>query len=455
LKLFLGNSEYCEKNMVDILNDLEKLEKLSLVSKVCTELENHLGLNDKDLAEFIIHLAEKNDTFDKFKSVLIETSGDSFPDSFIANLLRIIQRMNPSMRQQPTQTANNTMSTGPVTGSNFKTIDPGVKKVLCPALALPNERIAQKEASSSDNDREEEEEKEEKKEKHKETKSHHHNHHKKSKKSSTKSRRRSRSRSEDRSSPKSWSRSRSRSPPRKQQQSSDGLRSPKINNKNTYKDEPVIYHTKPMVGKIYDGIVSSLMQFGCFVKLENFSQKTEGLVHISNLREEGRVSLVADVVSRHQKVKVKVLSCLGTKISFSMKEVDQFTGKDLNPANTKRLKQVAPSNVDIDANNSATRNPDRPDSVYDAAPVYEDDDDSKVNVKVKNKQISDFEKWELQQLRNANAIQLTDLPYYDRENGILEDVEEEEDQDIEIELVEDESIFLKGYGIFIILYTIK
>jgi ATP-dependent RNA helicase DHX8/PRP22 len=463
--------------MGDILNDLEKLEKLSLVSKVCTELENHLGLNDKDLAEFIIHLAEKNDTFDKFKSVLIETSGDSFPDSFIANLLRIIQRMNPSMRQQPTQTANNTMSTGPVTGSNFKTIDPGVKKVLCPALALPNERIAQKEASSSDNDREEEE-KEEKKEKHKETKSHHHNHHKKSKKSSTKSRRRSRSRSEDRS---SRSRSRSRTPPRKQQRNRDRSRSPDTHNSSSHSSskrsgdhslredersrkfdkysggssvamgkEP----TEPVAGDIYDGIVSSLMQFGCFVQLNSFRKKTEGLVHISNLREEGRVSVVADVVSRHQKVKVKVLSCLGTKISLSMKEVDQFTGKDLNPANTKRLKQATTSYGSGSGGQSslygegaaAARNPDRPDSVYDSAPVNEDDDDSKVNVKVKNKQISDFEKWELQQLRNANAIQLTDMPYFDEENGILQNEEEEEIQDIEIELVEDECVFLKGYG---------
>ncbi len=68
---------------MSLLSDLEKLERLSLVSKVCTELENHLGLNDKDTAEFIIHLAEKNDTFDKFKKVLIETSGESFPVSVL------------------------------------------------------------------------------------------------------------------------------------------------------------------------------------------------------------------------------------------------------------------------------------------------------------------------------------------------------------------------------------
>ncbi|KAL4676513.1 hypothetical protein H8959_010658 [Pygathrix nigripes] len=29
--------------------ELTKLEYLSLVSKVCTELDNHLGINDKDL----------------------------------------------------------------------------------------------------------------------------------------------------------------------------------------------------------------------------------------------------------------------------------------------------------------------------------------------------------------------------------------------------------------------
>ncbi len=31
------------------MDELQKLEHLSLVSKVCTELDNHLGLNDKDL----------------------------------------------------------------------------------------------------------------------------------------------------------------------------------------------------------------------------------------------------------------------------------------------------------------------------------------------------------------------------------------------------------------------
>lgn len=33
------------------MDELQKLEHLSLVSKVCTELDNHLGLNDKDVGK--------------------------------------------------------------------------------------------------------------------------------------------------------------------------------------------------------------------------------------------------------------------------------------------------------------------------------------------------------------------------------------------------------------------
>ena len=35
------------------MDELQKLEHLSLVSKLCTELDNHLGLNDKDLGEYL------------------------------------------------------------------------------------------------------------------------------------------------------------------------------------------------------------------------------------------------------------------------------------------------------------------------------------------------------------------------------------------------------------------
>ena len=74
------------------MDELKKLEHLSLVSKVCTELDNHYNLNDKDLAEFLIDLAGKNDTFEKFSQAL-KDNGAEFSDSFVENLLRLIKHM--------------------------------------------------------------------------------------------------------------------------------------------------------------------------------------------------------------------------------------------------------------------------------------------------------------------------------------------------------------------------
>ena len=65
------------------MEDLQKLEQLSLVSKICTELENHLGINDKDLAEFIIALADKHPTVEKFKASLIKNGADFPVSAFI------------------------------------------------------------------------------------------------------------------------------------------------------------------------------------------------------------------------------------------------------------------------------------------------------------------------------------------------------------------------------------
>lgn len=49
---------------------LEKLEYLSVVSKVCTELESHLGFADKVLAEYLISLGHESLTVDEFHAKL-------------------------------------------------------------------------------------------------------------------------------------------------------------------------------------------------------------------------------------------------------------------------------------------------------------------------------------------------------------------------------------------------
>ena len=76
---------------------------------------------------------------------------------------------------------------------------------------------------------------------------------------------------------------------------------------------------EPEIGKIYEGKVVKLMDFGAFV---NFMGAKDGLVHISQLKKE-RVEKVSDVVSEGDMVKVKVLDIDSRgKVKLSMKEFD-------------------------------------------------------------------------------------------------------------------------------------
>ena len=61
---------------------------------------------------------------------------------------------------------------------------------------------------------------------------------------------------------------------------------------------------EPEVGKIYDGTVVKIMDFGAFV---NFMPGTDGMVHISELAE-GRVEKVTDVIKEGEQVKVKLMA---------------------------------------------------------------------------------------------------------------------------------------------------
>jgi polyribonucleotide nucleotidyltransferase len=82
----------------------------------------------------------------------------------------------------------------------------------------------------------------------------------------------------------------------------------------------------PEPGKIYEGTVVKVMDFGAFV---NFFGAKDGLVHISQLAPH-RVNKVTDVVKEGDKVKVKLLGMDERgKVRLSMKVVDQATGEDL------------------------------------------------------------------------------------------------------------------------------
>ncbi|MBX9662048.1 polyribonucleotide nucleotidyltransferase [Novosphingobium sp.] len=87
------------------------------------------------------------------------------------------------------------------------------------------------------------------------------------------------------------------------------------------------------VGKIYDGKVVNIVDFGAFV---NFMGGKDGLVHVSEMRNE-RVEKPTDVVKEGQAVKVKVLEIDPRgKVRLSMRVVDQETGAELEDTRPPR-----------------------------------------------------------------------------------------------------------------------
>ncbi len=83
---------------------------------------------------------------------------------------------------------------------------------------------------------------------------------------------------------------------------------------------------EPEIGVIYNGKVVKTADFGAFV---NFLGSKDGLVHVSELRQE-RVQKTTDVVSVGDAVKVKVIGFDDRgKVKLSMRVVDQATGADI------------------------------------------------------------------------------------------------------------------------------
>ena len=87
------------------------------------------------------------------------------------------------------------------------------------------------------------------------------------------------------------------------------------------------------VGKIYNGKVVNIVDFGAFV---NFMGGKDGLVHVSEMKNE-RVERPGDVVSEGMEVKVKVLEIDPRgKVRLSMRVVDQETGEPLEDTRPAR-----------------------------------------------------------------------------------------------------------------------
>ena len=95
---------------------------------------------------------------------------------------------------------------------------------------------------------------------------------------------------------------------------------------------------EPEVGKVYNGKVVKIVDFGAFV---NFMGGKDGLVHISELADQ-RVAKTSDVVAEGQQVKVLMIGSDDRgKVKLSMKRVNQETGEVLEqkPKEPKQSKE--------------------------------------------------------------------------------------------------------------------
>lgn len=447
------------------MDDLESLEFLSLVSKVTSELQNHLGINDKTLAEFVIAQHSKCPSVAKFKSQM-EAMGAEFPESLVDSIDRLILTMHPRHKNkghQSPQQDGSREELGEVekkrrifkglavpdklpefdeeeqdVGSNGRGTHPenGLDDTFAMLESLAGKaRVENGNQNGRKRSRSPESDYEEKRRTYKE-------------------RRRSRSHSRDRRT------TRNHQVRDRDERYSTSLR----NHGNTEEDslyEPVTSRRRhnresndrlkrpptpeideaPILFKVYDGTVTGVKDFGAFVNLQGVKGRVDGLVHVSAMQEGARVNHPSDLVSRTQPVKVKVINIQGSRIGLSMKEVDQVTGQDLIPqkriasgANMEKLDGSGPSH------NGDGRHRDLSSDV----PVFEGD--FKGRSTRQNKRMTSPERWEIKQLIASGAISAAEYPDIDEEYNATLNGEGgfEEEEDVDIEVREEEPPFLAG-----------
>lgn len=412
---------------------MEKLQELSLVSKVCTELENHLGMSDKTLAEFVIDMVRGSISRASFLAD-IKANDLPLPSALAENLYRIVNTMAP---RKPGQGGGK----APLSKKKHEIRDDEqLTAADIPGADIPDDKQAdaKKEAEIEDKaptrrSRKDEDDSRRRRRSSSMDARGGDRDRDRDRNRGGRRHRRSRSRSEtrrrDNDDRDEYGRSRGRG--RERDRSRDRSRDRGRPREREQPREVELYG-------IYDGRVTKVMDFGVFVELDAFArERKEGLVHISNVSSQ-RVGNLKDTMNRGQRVKVKIISISGAKLSMSIKDVDQQTGRDLMPMRSNDGAERAR----LDSRSSDNRswiNPSAPG--MQGGLQQHADDDSKPQRSAKR--MSSPERWEARQLINSGVLSIEDYPTFDEENGGLMNFEATE-EDFEVELNEDEPVFLRG-----------
>ena len=431
------------------MDDLQSLELFSLVSRVMTELQNHLGISEKTLAEFVIDQHLKCGSFSEFKSNFEDAE---FPQSLLESIDRLILTMHPRYKsKQPdnhSTTENNTDLdaldaitrkarifkglTVPDKVQSWNNDDNGLRKdatedakvgAMDDTFAML-EGLAGKARQDRDSNGAERSSR-------KRSRSPDHEDHGSGRRRSHKHQLRSRSRSDERHGRPKGEVDGFDRPAKKHRRRRDS-------GDDTFRRPPTPeLDNQPVLYKVYDGRVTGVKDFGAFVNILGVRGKVDGLVHISAIQEGARVNHPSDLVSRGQPVKVKITSIQGSRIGLSMKEVDQETGRDLMPQ-----RRIA-SGANMERLNGASAK-DRYGNLSLEVPIIEEDLHGKP---VKNKKrLTSPERWEIKQLIASGAVSAADYPDIDEEYHatLAGEGDFEEEEDIDIEVRDEEPPFLAG-----------
>ncbi|KAI9667772.1 MAG: DEAH-box ATP-dependent RNA helicase prp22 [Bathelium mastoideum] len=441
------------------MDGLEDFELLGLVSKVTSEINNHLGISETTLAEFVIDQHTQCQSIAEFKRKLAEM-GAEFPQSLVESIDRLVTALHPKHK-----TKGNGASSANGYGHSADNRDKKAK--VFKGLVIPDKEQSWKETEATKGKSNGSLEQEAKLDAMDDTFAMLEGLAAKAK-GPKPSRKRSVSpvededRGRDRSKRhrySSESRSRSRRRHRKGDHGDRGTyedefgRTRKVESRHDsdhkhrrardrddrLKRPPTPeMDEEPILFKVYDGRITGIKDFGVFVNLKGVRGKVDGLVHISAMQEGARVNHPSDLVSRNQDVKVKVLRTENGKTSLSMKEVDQVSGRDLAPQ--KRLA----SGANMEGLGGQLNSDNRYGNLSSEAPVIENGMNGRS--KKPKKRMTSPERWEIKQLIASGAVSAQDYPDIDEiyNENVNEQGEIEEEQDIDIEVREEEPPFLQG-----------
>ncbi len=121
-----------------------------------------------------------------------------------------------------------------------------------------------------------------------------------------------------------------------------------------------------------------------------------------------RVSSAKEVVTKGQEVWVKVVSVNASKVSLSMRDVDQKSGQDLLPS----------AEAAVGSSNPA---PGGGQGLRGLSGItVKDDDNGNLPRRRPGKRLTSPERWEITQLIKSGVLDVTEYPTFDEEEGVRE-----------------------------------